>query len=210
MLTRLKAKPEWVDAWKALQKAGVDDAIRRNTENLSIVDVHLKKNPGKTIGLVSKEIQDAPGGFNNWKNFDLDKQFQNVEFEDVMGKTLGEFDGIDTNRKAFIEDKSAFGINTINPKTGQPYDTPVNWAEKQVYKKTVTRIENLLNLAARTTPTKGGSQIVPSFGDIKDFKIIHFRIDNPAPSIVQAVEQQLIRLKTKYPNWEFSAQFGSN
>jgi hypothetical protein len=190
-----------------LEEAGVDN-LASKLDDIKFLDDYLKKNSGKTLEQVTSEIKNAPGGYKNWKNFDLEYNYREVEIVDATGSPLGEFDGIDVSRKAFIEDKSATGLNTINPRTGQPTQSPTQWAEKQIHNKTVTRIENLNNNVVATRPTTGGSSNVPSLGEIKDYKTLHFRLDSSEPSLIQAVEQQLTNLKNKYPLWEFTAQYG--
>ncbi|MFY0600435.1 MAG: hypothetical protein JXR03_12250 [Cyclobacteriaceae bacterium] len=51
-------KPELVDAWKVLDDAGIDDAIRKNPIRLSEVDNYLKKNPG-TEDAIKQGISDV-------------------------------------------------------------------------------------------------------------------------------------------------------
>jgi hypothetical protein len=43
-----------------------------------------------------------------------------VEFVDARNSPLGEFDGIDTANKRFVENKSATGVDKPNPATGRP------------------------------------------------------------------------------------------
>ncbi|MBO0940098.1 hypothetical protein J2I47_26380, partial [Fibrella sp. HMF5335] len=135
------------------------------------------------------------------------RDFAEVEIIDATGKPIGEFDGIDMKSGTFIEDKSATGIGTINPRTGKPFQTAEQWAAKQVYTKSVNRIENLKKAAA-TRATKSGSSSIPSLGEIKDFKNLHFVIDSKDSSIASAVADQLANLKKQYPDWNFTAEFG--
>ncbi|GEM_PF-4304831 len=198
-----------VDSWKALYEAGEDNLTER-LGDIKLVDDHLTRNPEKSAFEVTQEIQDAPGGFGNWKNYDLEYTYREVEIVDAGGNPLGEFDGIDTDRKAFIEDKSALGLNNINPNTGQPYQTPAQWSKKQIHDKTVVRIENLNNNAAQTRSTSGGSSTVPDLNEIKDFKTLHFRINSDDPALISSVQQELANLKMEYPDWDFTVQFGQN
>ncbi len=82
------------------------------------------------------------------------------------------------------------------------------WAEKQIYEKSVVRIENLQNKAAATRATKGGSQVVPSLDEIKTIRKLQFRIEGDSPELRNAVEEKIKKLSQKYPKWEFTAKFG--
>jgi hypothetical protein len=129
-----------------------------------------------------------------------------VEIVDAEGNPIGEFDEVHPNK--FVEDKSAKGLNTPHPKTGKPVQTPDQWAQKQVYDKTVVRIENLENRAVATRSTTGGSSSVPSLSDIKQIHHLEFRIQDTTPELKVAVDKQISALKTKYPGWTFDATFG--
>ncbi len=82
-----------------------------------------------------------------------------VEITDVNGSPIGELDGVihdgvETDR--FVEDKDARGL--AHPKNTK---TPEQWAERQVFDKTKTRIENLRKAtAARPHPDGTGSSSV--------------------------------------------------
>ena len=193
----LTEHPELAEAWKVLDDAEVDETVKHSVDELKRVADNID------------EIKSAPGGYRNWKNYDLEYNFREIEILDVTNNPIGEFDGIDMYRKAFIEDKSASGIKTLNPNTGKPFQSPSQWAEKQIYSKTSVRIENLSHNAVATRAT-GSGNAAPTLTDLKRFRTLHFRIDNVDPSVVQAVEQQLVNLKTKYPFWEFTAQYGLN
>jgi len=47
----VKENADLVDAWKVLDDAGVDDAIRKNPVRLGEIDNYLKKNPGTEIAI---------------------------------------------------------------------------------------------------------------------------------------------------------------
>ena len=137
----------------------------------------------------------------------LKRDFAEVEIVDATGKPIGEFDGIDMKSGTFIEDKSATGIETLNPRTGKPFQTAEQWAAKQIYTKSVNRIENLKK-AAETRATKSGSSVVPALEKIKDFRNLHFVIDSKNFNIARAVADELANLKKQYPDWHFTADFG--
>jgi len=133
-------------------------------------------------------------------------EYKEVEIVDKMGNPVGEFDKIE--KGLLIEDKSAKGLSTLHPKTGKPLQTAEQWAEKQIYEKSIVRIENLQNKAASTRATKSGSQVVPSLNEIKTIRKLQFRIEGDSPELKNAVEEQIKKLSQKYPDWEFSAKFG--
>jgi len=128
-----------------------------------------------------------------------------VEIVDAGGTPIGEFDEVAPDR--FVEDKSAKGLNTPHPRTGQPVQSPEQWAEKQIFDKTVVRIENLKKAVA-TRPTKGGSPTVPALTEIKGIRQLEFRIEAGTPEVQAAVAKQIAELTKKYPDWTFSAIFG--
>jgi hypothetical protein len=133
------------------------------------------------------------------------RSFRGVEIIDARGNPLGEFDEIvgDT----LIEEKSALGVGQLHPRTGQPVQTVVQWAEKQIFQKTVVRLHNLQRAAA-TRPTAGGSSRVPTLSDIQRMHKLQFRIAATTPEMRNAVQAQLTRLQTRFPAWEFSVIFG--
>jgi RHS repeat-associated protein len=129
-----------------------------------------------------------------------------VEIVDARGASLGEFDEIAPGR--FIEDKSATGVGTPNPKTGRVHNTPADWAKKQIFDKTKTRINNLTMSATATRPTPGGSPTVPTLAEIRSIRAIHFRIYSAESAIQAAVNAELANLRALFPGWTFTAQFG--
>lgn len=129
-----------------------------------------------------------------------------VEIVDAKGNPIGEFDKVLKNK--FIEEKSAKGLGTLHPKTGLPIQTVDDWAKKQIYDKTVTRIENLLNKATATRATAGGSPTVPALSEIRGIRNLEFRIEAATAQVKNAVEKQLTALRAKYPGWTFTATFG--
>jgi hypothetical protein len=65
--------------------------------------------------------------------------FTGVEVVNANNAVLGEFDGINMAEGMFIEDKSADGLNMVNPRTGLPAQTPEAWAHKPVFAKTASQ-----------------------------------------------------------------------
>jgi hypothetical protein len=124
---------------------------------------------------------------------------------DARGDPLGEFDEIAEG--IFIEEKLAQWFEQMHPRTGQPVQTIAQWAEKQIFQKTVVRIDNLQRAAA-TRPAAGGSSGVPTLPTILGIRKFQFKIMSTAPEVQSTVQAQLTRLHARFPAWEFSVIFG--
>lgn len=131
--------------------------------------------------------------------------YRGVEIVDSTGNPIGEFDHIEGD--TFVEDKSARGLDTINPKTGAPYQTADQWAQRQIFDKTSTRIDNL-SQAVDTRATVGGTPEVPSLSEIQGLSKLEFRIESPTQAVQDAVAAQIQALQLKYPGWTFTSKFG--
>ncbi|MBC1528735.1 hypothetical protein HB825_05920 [Listeria booriae] len=130
-----------------------------------------------------------------------------VEIINENGSPLGEFDEIDLEKGVFYEDKTAKGLDVVNPRTGLPTQTPEQFAEKQIYQKTVNRIKNL-EIADATRPTVNGSQSIPSLEEIKCIKKFVFRLDGNSAELQNAVNQIIAKLKSEFPGYTFEVIFG--
>lgn len=135
------------------------------------------------------------------------KSYREVEIVDKTGKPVGEFDEIDLERKIFYEDKTAKGLDRVNPRTGRPTQTPQQFTDKQLYEKTRNRIENLKEAAA-TRATASGSKEVPSLDEIRSIREFTFRLDGDTPELRAAAENSLNRLRQEYPDYTFNILFG--
>ncbi|WP_256716021.1 hypothetical protein [Paenibacillus odorifer] len=135
------------------------------------------------------------------------KSAKEVEIVNQRGESLGEFDEIDLVKKIFYEDKSAQGLDRVNPKTGLPAQTPQQFADKQILTKTRNRINELQN-ATSTRATKNGSTEIPDLDSIKNIREFVFRLDGNTPELKQAVENSLNQLRKEFPDYKFSAVFG--
>ena len=133
--------------------------------------------------------------------------FTGVEIVTAGNAVLGEFDGINMAQKLFIEDKSAEGLNRINPKTGLKAQTPEEWALDKIFSKTEKRIAGLKEAAA-TRATKEGTAEIPKISEIRGFRKLHFRVDADTPELRNAVETEIKNLRTEHPDWEFTAHYG--
>jgi hypothetical protein len=130
-----------------------------------------------------------------------------VELYDAKKSPIGEFDAVEMANKRFVENKSASGLDRVNPRTGKPAQTELDWARKQVSTKTGKRIEALAK-AAGTRPTASGSAKVPSLAEIQGIRHIHFKIDGSTPALRAAVHAELANLRAQHPDWTFTAEFG--
>ncbi len=167
------------------------------------------------VGFRSK-IGDAVDEAANIRHNSLDETVESVrqnmvtkevEIIDSRGSPLGEFDEIDLKKKIFYEDKSAQGLNTLNPRTGMPVQTPEQFADKQIYTKTKNRINNLFE-ATGTREAKRNSLNVPNIEELKEIKEFRFRLDGDTPALRSAVENSLNKLRLEFPDYMFSAEFG--
>ena len=146
--------------------------------------------------------------FTYFNSIEGNTYFREVEIADEQGKTLGEFDVIDLQRQIFVENKTAKGLDRINPKTGLPAQTPEQFVNKQIVGKTRARITRLNEQATTTVPTKNGTQIVPELAEIIDIKEFVFRLEGDTPKLRNAVEDGLNVLRQEFPDYKFSAEFG--
>ncbi|GEM_PF-1138719 len=133
--------------------------------------------------------------------------YKGVEIVDGFGKPIGELDEVGLKTLQFFEDKSAKGLNILNPSTGKPFQTAQEWAEKQILNKTTTRIENL-KVAVATRETVSGTPIVPTLDEIRNIKSFTFRIDADTIDLRKAVENVLNQLRKDYPGYTFDVIFG--
>ncbi|MEF3303583.1 PrsW family glutamic-type intramembrane protease [Paenibacillus sp. GYB003] len=136
------------------------------------------------------------------------KTYNEVEIVDHNGKPIGEFDEIDLEKGVFYEDKTAKGLDRINPRTGKPTQTPQQFTDKQIFEKTRTRIRNLTEHAAATRPTANGSPEVPDLEKIKSIRNFVFRLDGDTPELRSAAENSLNKLREEFPDYTFTILFG--
>lgn len=186
--------------------------------NREVTDSTEKKSQSKDDAFKNLHASFKPGGDTGNQgdgrdNGDKDppgppegKEYLKVEIVGKRGEPLGEIDKLQGN--VIIEDKNAKGLDTLDPRTGAPFQTAEQWAEKQIYKKTERRIENL-QIAASTRPAKDGSPEVPSLDKVKSIREIHFHIEAKNPAIEKATEKQLDNLRARFPGWRFSASYGN-
>lgn len=163
----------------------------------------------KDLDKVADVGKDVKNGTKGTDKIPKVKSAKEVEIINQRGESLGELDEIDIENKIFYEDKSAQGLNKVNPKTGLPAQTPQQFADKQILTKTRNRI-NAFEKATSTRATKNGSSEIPSLEDIKNIKEFVFRLDGDTAELRQAVTNSLNQLRKEFPDYKFSAKFGGN
>ena len=104
-----------------------------------------------------------------------------------------------------IEDKSATGLQ--NPLNIQ---TDAQRAQKQIYDKTVVRVDAIENIGVSTRPTPDGlgTPVVPTLSDLQTIKNYQFNINYDNPAFQLEVNKQVQALNAMFSNWSFSAKFG--
>nr|WP_306812895.1 hypothetical protein [Paenibacillus soyae] len=204
----------------ALQQAELDAAIAVAASLLSLWALRGRGNPnlGFVAGGGFRGRNSGTNGLNSVKpvppakpgvprGLGTAKPIKEVEIVDKNGRPIGELDEIDLKNGVFYEDKTAKGLNIVNPKTGLPAQTPQQFADKQILEKTRKRIQNLKEAVA-TRPTKNGSQDVPSLNQIQNIRKFVFRLDGDTPELRQAVENSLNQLRKEFPDHTFEVIFG--
>ena len=136
--------------------------------------------------------------------------FRNVEIIDSSGKPVGELDRVKFDpavpgNNVMIEDKSATGLQ--NPLNIQ---SDAQWAQKQIFDKTVVRVDAIENMGISTRPTPDGmgTPVVPTLSDLQTIKNYQFNIDYDKPAFQVEVNKQVQALNAMFSNWTFSANFG--
>jgi hypothetical protein len=125
--------------------------------------------------------------------------------------------------RTVIEEKTLEIERGKDPNTGhyKPGQTPAEVIEKQLVKKTITRLA-LLGIRSRETrpedlaatstrPQPKGTPEVPPIGEVRaaaEGRKYQFWIAHDSPELRLTVEAGLQRLRGLYPGWEFTAVFG--
>jgi len=86
--------------------------------------------------------------------------FTGVEVVNANNAVLGEFDGINMAEGMFIEDKSADGLNMVNPRTGPPAQTPADWARKHVFASMYLPKQQSESMASNKQPKPAPLELV--------------------------------------------------
>ena len=125
---------------------------------------------------------------------------------DENGRPCGEFDEIQPGR--LVEDKSAKGLNVLNPKTGRPQQSAREWARTQIHDPITRRLDNLHTRARKTAPSPNEPPNVPSLNEVRRIREYLVRVEDGSPEIRAAVNEQLAELSKHFPGWKFHAAFG--
>ena len=121
----------------------------------------------------------------------------------IHGKINTEIDEVDLANRIIYEDKTAGKLYMENADFPQ---TEQQWAFKHIYKKGSNRIDAINQ--SEYTLSIVGSENVPNINSLKSIRSYVFRIDADTPALRQAVEQCLVKLRAKYPEYNFSATYG--
>ncbi len=86
-------------------------------------------------------------------------------------------------------------------RSGKPWQTIESWAFKQIYYKTAKRISALIK--AKSTRAR-----LPDISNIRDIRKLEFHVLETDIEVQKVVQNEILRLKKEFPDWEFSAKFG--
>ena len=87
--------------------------------------------------------------------------------------------------------------------------TEEQWAEKQIFKKTVGRITALQQEDFAVGNINSQSSLpLPSKEELQQIRTFIFRIDADTPALREAVENVIKRLAEQFPEYSFSAIYG--
>jgi hypothetical protein len=195
-------------------EGAIDDLAEGTVDDVAegTVDDAAEGTIGDVADATDDVVSDNLGEIDNATSRGLEGRdfFKEVEIINSKGSPVGEFDEIDLRRGIFFEDKTAKGLNMINPKTGKLAQTPEQFVNKQIIQKTRARINNLFGTASATRPTVGGTPSVPSIDELRGIKEFVFRLEGDTPELKQAVEMGLNTLRKEFPDFQFNAEFGVN
>lgn len=121
----------------------------------------------------------------------------------IHGVVNSELDEVDLTGQVIYEDKNANRLYMENPNRPQ---TEKQWADTQIYTKTVNRILALQQETFRMS--SGKSSAMPSTEDLKAIRTYIFRIDADTLELREAVWAAMERLSKTFPGYEFYAVFG--
>ena len=133
-----------------------------------------------------------------------------VSFRSVKVRFGGdehEFD--ETIIGGFVENKTATGLR--HPRNRQ---TEIQWAERQIFDKTVAKLEFIARsdvragADVRASGKPFGFAPDPSISELSAYRAYQFRISEDSNAIKIAVANVLARLSNRFPEFEFSAKFG--
>lgn len=121
----------------------------------------------------------------------------------IHGKINSELDEVDLIEGIIYEDKNASKLYIQNPDFPQ---TEQQWANKQIFNKTVNRINSLQQ--SEFTLSSTVSTVLPTTDSLRRIRTFVFRIDADTPELRSAVSEAIYRLSKMYPDYIFKAVFG--
>lgn len=125
---------------------------------------------------------------------------------EIHGRINTELDEVDLTDKIIYEDKNGSKLYMQNPDYPQ---TEEQWAEKQIFKKTVGRITALQQEDFAVGNINSQSSLpLPSKEELQQIRTFIFRIDADTPALREAVENVIKRLAEQFPEYSFSAIYG--
>ena len=133
-------------------------------------------------------------------NMGAGKTYKEVNVHGIINT---EIDEVDLINHIIYEDKSA---SKLYMKNADFLQTEHQWAFKQIYKKGSNRVDAINQ--SEYTLSIVGSENIPSIDSLKSIRVYIFRIDMDTPTLRQAVEQCLGKLREKYPGYNFLAMYG--
>ena len=104
-----------------------------------------------------------------------------VEILNGAGNAVGEFSQVDLETGRVFQDVTGLHFNGA---------TPDDWATRQIYGATVSRLQNL-DQAAVTRATALGSPHVPTIDELRPLRQMVFRVEGDDAALVRAVETQV-------------------
>ena len=209
---RVQAQYMMRDTAKNAVKKEVAEGVAENAVKKEVVEETTEKLVKETVEKTTDDIAKTATEINERSSDikDIDKLNKEIEIIDSKGKCLGEFDEIDISNKIFYEDKTAKGLNIINPRTGKPSQTPQEFADKQIYTKTKNRINNLLNSTGTRQAKTNIIDNVPDIKELQEIKTFVFRLDGDGTELRKAVQKSIQKLKLEFPDYTFEAVFGNH
>lgn len=157
----------------------------------------------------AQKAQKAQAGkiteYAHWENPYRNGGSRSYKEVNIHGNISTELDEVDLLNRIIYEDKSA---EKLYMETLDFPQTEEQWANKQIYKKTINRMEAINQMEYSVSIV--GSDSVPEMESLKSIKKYIFRIDADTPQLRKAVEKCLEKLREKYPEYNFLVVYGGD
>jgi hypothetical protein len=142
--------------------------------------------------------------------------FREVELVNAKGSPLAELDDVDVFRRVIYEDKEALGFGRAlkpNLSDAARERALTREIEKFVDNKVIAKAEakiDALSTAAytRPNPSGNGTAFVPSLQEISEIRNMTFRFEGDSPVLQRVMQARLQTLQVRYPEYNFSSQYG--